>query len=451
MTDSTPVALNQCVNLLNFEQEVRQARTEIELSFLMVNRSGMFLPADFVVYWQRTPSGKINIIRVSNLSEVNSNHTPLLQKFEYLIKEILANKEQSVRPLSEQDTASLELGQFFNWSCAAVLWCPLKLLDDKSRSGLIFIREKAWNSENILLANRLSEMYGFAYSAISCYGLDEPGLKKLLRKPLLLILAIFFALFIPVPQSVIAPATIIALQPDIVTAPLDGVIDKVLVKPNEAVNREQILFQFEQSSFRNRYEVAGKVLKVAQAKYLKAQQLSFSNNEMKAQLALLKAQMDQRSAEVDYAQQLLQRTVVHAAQNGIAIVDNINDLVGKPVQIGEKIMIIANPQQVEIEIELPIEDAIIMEPGALVELFLNNAPAKALSAELYYIGYSAQITRQGILAYRLLARFKQSATRKTPLPRIGLKGSAKIHGPQVSLFYYLFRRPLSVLRQTLGF
>ena len=34
--------------------------------------------------------------------------------------------------------------------------------------------------------------------------------------------------------------------------------------------------------------------------------------------------------------------------------------------------------------------------------------------------------------------------------RIGLQGSAKIYGSKVSLFFYLFRRPISALRQFTG-
>ena len=36
-------------------------------------------------------------------------------------------------------------------------------------------------------------------------------------------------------------------------------------------------------------------------------------------------------------------------------------------------------------------------------------------------------------------------------PRIGLKGTAKVFGERVSLFYYLLRRPLAAARQFVGF
>ncbi len=462
MSDSQSV-LTQCIELLNYEQEVRLCKSEIELSFLMVNRSSLFINAALVVYWQRSPSGKITIKRASNISQIDVNTTPLLQKIEQLCATIVAQKNQQVRELQSLEISELHLEQFYNWNNTAVLWCPLKFTEHtdrqgnlsadqyKKNDGLVFLRDKPWNNENIVIASRLSEMYGFALQVLSNKPSRYQNFYSFLKKPLLLIIVLTGMMFLPVRQSVIAPATIIATQPDVVTAPIDGVIEEIKVTANEIVTNNQILLKFDQSSIKNRYEVATKILKVSQAKYHKAQQLSFNNSEMKAQLALLKAQMEQRSAEVSYAKQLLERTVVRATRAGIAIIDDINSLTGKPVLVGERIMTIADPEQFEIEIELPINDAIIMTVGAEVDFFLNIAPANALSAELYYVGYSANVTTQGVLAYRLLARFRNSRIDNVAqITRIGLKGSAKIYGQEVSLFYYLFRRPLSVLRQTLG-
>ena len=36
------------------------------------------------------------------------------------------------------------------------------------------------------------------------------------------------------------------------------------------------------------------------------------------------------------------------------------------------------------------------------------------------------------------------------LPRIGLRGTAKVYGSKVSLFYYLFRKPITFMRQLIG-
>ena len=54
--------------------------------------------------------------------------------------------------------------------------------------------------------------------------------------------------------------------------------------------------------------------------------------------------------------------------------------------------------------------------------------------------------QRGTLAFALRARFEDGEA----MPRIGLRGTAKVYGERSSLFMFLFRRPLSALRQGLG-
>ncbi|MCK5121672.1 MAG: HlyD family secretion protein, partial [Methylococcales bacterium] len=113
---------------------------------------------------------------------------------------------------------------------------------------------------------------------------------------------------------------------------------------------------------------------------------------------------------------------------------------------GERILMVADPDDVELEVQLPITDAINLHNGAKVLLFLNIDPINPIEATLYYAAYQAQVTADELLAYRLKASFKGAGQ----LPRIGLKGTAKVYGDSVPLIYYLLRKPLTVLRQWLG-
>ena len=114
--------------------------------------------------------------------------------------------------------------------------------------------------------------------------------------------------------------------------------------------------------------------------------------------------------------------------------------------MGERILVLADPNQVELEIHLPIADAINLRPGAEVRMFLNIHPGAPLAARIHYASYQAEVTTEGILAYRLKARF----TNPAPLPRIGLRGTARIYHQRVRLFQLLARRPLAMARQWLG-
>jgi hypothetical protein len=83
--------------------------------------------------------------------------------------------------------------------------------------------------------------------------------------------------------------------------------------------------------------------------------------------------------------------------------------------------------------------------GALVSLFLGTAPLSPVPARLVRSSYEARPLPNGTLAFRLDAEFTGPER-----PRIGLRGTAKVQGRTVPLFLFLFRRPLSALRQFLG-
>lgn len=155
---------------------------------------------------------------------------------------------------------------------------------------------------------------------------------------------------------------------------------------------------------------------------------------------------DQQAAEVAYVKELLSRVEIRAPRAGIAIFDDVNDWIGKPVSIGERILVVADPGETELEIRLPVADAIALEGGAEVRLFLNIDPQRPIPARLSFAGYQADTTPEGVLAYRLKAAFDAGAAP----PRIGLKGIAKLYGEDGTLGYALLRRPLAALRQRLG-
>jgi hypothetical protein len=143
---------------------------------------------------------------------------------------------------------------------------------------------------------------------------------------------------------------------------------------------------------------------------------------------------------------MLERGLVRAPKAGIAVYGDPNDWIGKPVRTGERIVTLADPAKVEIQAWLPVGDAIVLESGADVRMFLNTAPLSPLSANITSAAYEATLTPERILAYRVRAVLDAGED----VPRVGLKGTAKLYGSRVPLIYYLLRRPLAVARQWTG-
>jgi multidrug efflux pump subunit AcrA (membrane-fusion protein) len=247
-------------------------------------------------------------------------------------------------------------------------------------------------------------------------------------------------------MSTLAPAEIRASDLVIVAAPLDGVIDRFYVRPNDPVTPGQTLFSFDATVLRSRHEVARRALTQADAELLSASQAAFADPQTKARIAQLRAQMELRRAELSLARDMLDRVTVKAERAGIAVFTDANDWLGKPVAVGERVLVLADPQAPEIDIQVPVGDALVLEEGSTVELFLNVDPLHPLGARLTQASYEAALSTAGVLSYRVKAALDAGE----PPPRIGLRGTAKIRGERVPLALYLFRRPLALLRQTLG-
>lgn len=207
-----------------------------------------------------------------------------------------------------------------------------------------------------------------------------------------------------------------------------------------------MLFSLDDTALRSRKAVAEKGLAVAQADLQRASAKAFSDDPSKGEIVVLQARVEERAAELGYLEEQLKRAVVTAPQAGVAVYGDPNEWLGKPVTTGERIMLVADPGNVEIKAYLPVSDAISLEPGSPVSMFLNASPLFSVDGLISSASYEAYPSSHGTLSYIV----KASIERGGDLPRIGLQGSAKVYGSRVVLVYYLFRRPLSALRRFLG-
>jgi multidrug resistance efflux pump len=251
--------------------------------------------------------------------------------------------------------------------------------------------------------------------------------------------------FVPVRLSVLAPGELVPRNPMVVRAPLDGVIDAFHVQPNQDVTQGQALFGFDEALIRSRLRVAQQSLATAQAEYRQTAQQSLVDARVRPQLAALTGRIEEREAETAFLREQLQRSRVAAPQAGIALFDDPTQWIGKPVVVGERILRIAAPQDVEVEAWLPVGDAVKLEPGTPVQLFLNARPLEPVSATLRFMAHEAVQRPDGSHAYRLRASLTAPAGH-----RVGLKGTARLEGETVPLIYWVVRRPLATVRAWIG-
>ncbi|MBB5190868.1 multidrug resistance efflux pump [Silvimonas terrae] len=328
----------------------------------------------------------------------------------------------------------------------AGVWCvPVQKTGEK-RLGLLFVlldEPPALALEDLLQGVR--QTWSYCWSALTRQQRHWRWLPG--RKQVLIGLVVLGALLlIPVPQTVLAPAEIISSDARVISSPIDGVIARMAVRPNQPVAEGDLLFTLDETSLRSRVEVLTRQVAVADAELLSASQRAFDNPQSKSDLTVLAGTAQQRRAELAAVAAQLERTQVLAPEAGVAVFSDPNDWLGKPVQTGERILQLADPTRPAILIQLAVADAIALEPGAEVTLYLTAYPLAPLHGKILQTSYQARTGDDGVVAYRLLA----SIDGKPAHARLGLHGTAKLYGQKVSLGYYLLRRPLAAARAFTG-
>jgi multidrug resistance efflux pump len=450
--DSTEPAIlkQQLVGLSTLLQLEKQCRrlSSLEFGFFVVNDTLRLLNYHQAVLWQKK-GRSAKLVAVSGVERANSD-SPYLQWLQKVSRYLLRQKDaDSARLIAKaQLPVSLQKG-WDEWLGDSALWCPL-LADDKVLGGMWLTRDEQWVDAEIALIEQLADSYGHAWQLL----LLRPAWRKQKHGSALgrmlqavIISAVLASLALPIKLSVLAPAQLVPVNPLVISSPLRGVVKDFHVQPNQTVKAGDLLFELDDTELRNRFHVAQKAMAVAQAEYQRASRKSLSERDSAIDANLLKAQVAMKKAEANFAAEELARVKIKATRDGIVIFGDVNDWLGKPVVTGEKVLLLADPQQMELEMKVPLDNAVNLEPGGQVRMFLHVDPALEVRGVIRQASYEAHPTAQGNLAYLVKASLDQPSSSQL---RIGLMGTAKIYGEETRLYYYLFRRPWAVVRQALG-
>lgn len=347
------------------------------------------------------------------------------------------------------DTPPDVLDGWCEWWPTGVFAMPLDRRTGERLGWVVFLLDQPPAQAQLAALVQLSQTWCYGWEMLA--GKPKSPLTRHWQKlgstkRWLLLLAVLALLFMPVRQTALAPAEVIALDAEAMAAPLEGVVKAIHVRPNQPVLAGQLLFSLDDTTLRNRLEVAQKSVAVADAELQAATQKAFDSFQSKGDLALLGGRANEKRAELAAVRAQLGRIDVVAPQAGVAVFGDADDWLGRPVTTGERIMLLANPNKPGVLVYLPVADAIALEPGARIKLFLTTLPLTPMDATVSETSYQAVLSPDGVASYRLRAEFGEPQVQA----RIGLRGTAKIHGERVLLVYYLLRRPLATLREWSG-
>jgi Barrel-sandwich domain of CusB or HlyD membrane-fusion len=427
------------------EQLARGARDIPGLSFCMANDAwGLLGFRQAVVLHKHV--GRWLVRSVSGLVDVGET-TPY-QNFLKRIGAVLEKKPLEIGAALDKNSLPEALASDWEqWWPGNVYVYPLTTLDAIPNGFALYVFDQPLDGARQAMLNRFAQVWLHAWALLS--GKRKSSWRIGKATFAVLTLCALAAMFVPVRQSVLAPAEIISLQSTVIAAPVEGVVKEMLVRPNQSVKANQPLVALDDTTLRNRRDVLSKSLGSAQAELMATTQKSFDNQQSRGEMAPLAGRVDERKAELAFTEELLKRSMINSPKDGIAVFGDPNDWRGRPVAAGERLLLLADPKELGVVIHVAVPDAIAIEPGAEMRLFLHVAPLTPLDGKVIETGYQAMLSPDNIASYRIRAKLEVAPENKD-INRIGFKGTAKLYGPKVSLGYLLFRRPMATVREWLG-
>lgn len=436
------------IALLKCEAEARAAPTAAELQFLIVNEIRKFARARQAFLFRR--SAHLKIAAISDLVAVDSSAALVMALEDQADRIAEARSKDPLLGFDLSPYAAAAGSGLSTYPFRQALWLPLTARPGRSQGGLLLTREQPWTEADIAIAKRLAATFAHALAfhdaeshPLARLGRALPSNKTTVAIGLVAALAV---LLFPVSMTTLAPFEVVPKDPFVVAAPIEGVVEQALVEPNSEIKAGEPLVRFVGTQLRNRLEVAEREVQVAEAHMKQSTQLGFDQAEGRNAVALAAAEHELKIAERNAARDLLARATITAPEAGVALFHDKGALAGKPVALGERIMLLADPAKIEVAIDVAAGDSLLLNPGGRVKVFLDSDPVHPREAVVDYADYQARVRPGESLAFRVTARL----TGDEPLPRLGVRGTAQLYGERVPFGFYLFRRPITALRQWIG-
>lgn len=434
--------------LIRIEGELRLCRNPSHLWAHLVNETAPLLPAGQAIVLSARPGWRVQA--VSGVAQVQRD-APMVQWYERLATNLW---QETAGALTSR---AFELPQYCDdgdprtgdSSLRYLLWVPLVDAEQSVGAAWLLAGDRPWEDHHIVLAERLAGAYAHGVSAIRGRHHALSSWKK--RRPVYMVSALVLAAvllaFVSVPLTTRAPVEVVARDPFVVAAPMAGVVERILVPPGTRVRAGEPLVKLVDVEWRNEFEVAQRQLEVARTRTLRLRQAAISDPDARRELAIAQSEQRVAEAERDYRNAILNKAIIHAMQPGVALYSDPQDWVGRPVRVGEALMQVANPDRVEFRIKVPAADAVNLQDSETADIFLDAAPLEPIKTRIVRAAYKAEADAAGIANFTVIARAQPG---QDWTPRLGLRGTARLHGQDVSLFYYLFRRPIVAVRQLTG-
>ncbi len=449
-TDNLPPIAKLLIAINRIAIKAFQAKSEEALRFVIVNDTFHVMRYDRALLWDIS-GRRPKLLNISGHASVKED-TDLHETWAALVKQIQEPAK----------TQQLQAGNFTRqqklWETyiaknqSAVLWLPI-LVQGKARYALWVER---WNSpKEYEIEPEVLELYQSFLEPVYSSSWEKFHQKFSLRRfrPSRLLfysslLALLFLLFaVRLPLRIVAPCEVVPRDPILLTAPLEGIIAEINVKPGQTVKKGDLLYTYDKRLPLQELKVAQKEVQIQQAEVNRASTLGLSDQRSLNELATLNLKLEKEKVNLELAEYHASLLEGLSPIDGIVMLDTPPDeWRGKPVKIGEKIMKVSTPSDTKVRIWLAESDNIALDLKTPIKVFLNIHPEISDLAKITYIANESTLDEHQVPSFIAEADWvKQPADVK-----LGLKGTAIVYGENVSLFYFVIRRPLASLRHLMG-
>ena len=425
------------------------ANSKKNLTFIFLNDTIRLIRYKRAFLWDLQTS-KPHLLGISNAAKFDKNSS-LVQEINKLIKNTPLPNDPEYLEFKEFKNSE-EWVKYSEKEKCQILWVPIPI-NNKPGLGLWLEVPKIHESIELPkdLEAPLKEYLIPGYSAAWCrfispFSFKKKGLKTSIFS-LIFLMALFLSFMIQVPLRVVSPCEIVPESPTYITAPLNGIIDHILVKPGDLIKKDTPLFVYDKQVPLQNLEIAKKKVQIIQAEYNRASTLGINDPKFQVQLAVLKLQIEKENISLEIAQYQAGKLLTKSPIEGVTIFNSPEKWRGKPVQVGERVMVISDPTSTKIKLWIPEGDNIILNKNAEVSIFLNIRPEKSYPSTLKYIANESSLNDLSLPSFVAEATWNE----KPENIKLGLKGTAIIYGEKVPLFYFLLRKPWTTLRMFFGF
>jgi len=453
--------LHGLIKLISFFKQIRHKDTLETLGFYFVNDLFNIIQYRQCILWSYR-AGKVKILSASGQIDIEENG-PLAQFVRNTVKDKLSNEDmisdQGKREAFVEENSfayisnftAEELKSFSNHDIEEFLAPHVSNILLMNNTGVIgglwLARDKPLSVMDHAVVEDACDALAVRMASFSRYKKAVSGSRWGKYIKLCALIALLVFCLWPVRFSITATAEIVAKDSSVVTIPFNGLVEEVHVNPNEPVKDGAVLFSLDKTRLRNEVAISTQALKTAQERLLKTEREVFLDPQKTSDLNLLKEEVQLKALELSYAKDRFELSDVKAGRAGIALFSDKNDIAGRPVNAGEKIMTIADPAQMELMIRIPADSMIEINQEIPVRFFLNVAPLVSHKASLFNISYKPSADAGGLLTYKARAKIKDIEN----IEKIGLTGTAKLYGGRTVMILNLLRRPLIALRNLSSF